>query len=611
MTIRNILVAGAGVLGHQIAFQSAFHNYNVTLFDTQDHVIKSIPRRLTQLQKMYERDLQATPAEVQAAYDRITVSTSLSEVIADIDLVIEAVPEHLEIKQQFYSELSQLAPEHTIFATNTSALRPEDLSLYTGRPDRFIALHFTNEIWKRNTVEIMRTEETSQATTQCVIDFAERIGMVHLPVFKSHPGYITNSLFMPFTSAATCLFGNHVSDPMTIDRAWMCYTQNKIGPFGMMDIVGTKTQQWIHQSVYAKKPDAWRKHFLETLAQMMQQEATGKFNSRGFYTYPNPQFEAPAFLENTLTDLDIDPTRQQVVIIGKGEYSVQLAILLAKHGFEPSIHLMRNCTSKQLAQRIFMTLHHYQDALRMNDYELKMIYQRIHIISDVTQALKHADVVIEALPERAKSKLHFYQQDARTCAPSCMIMSMTPTLDILTRPDTIAAVKNMIHVHVPYHAWSRPFCEILFNSTTSQSQRDFAQHFMDKLGLAVIPISASTNQTILNTLLMPVLFSALTLVVEGVTDIESVDKTWMINFEAPQGPFGIMDDLGLTTMRKHAYHRYHISGNEADLRICTFLDDYISRGHIGRTHGIGFYDYINGVPYESPTFLAGAVLASQ
>src|ERR1700739_2427457 len=151
MNYKNITVAGSGVLGSQIAFQTAYNGFHVNVNDILDQVLGQAKERLTKLKHHYKEDLRATQQTVDEAFSRISFYADLA--VADADPVIEAIPEVAKIKTDFYTQLGKVAPEKTIFATNSSTLLPSQFAEATGRPDKFLALHFANCIWKNTTAE--------------------------------------------------------------------------------------------------------------------------------------------------------------------------------------------------------------------------------------------------------------------------------------------------------------------------------------------------------------------------------------------------------------------------------------------------------------------------
>jgi len=297
MNYKNITVAGSGVLGSQIAFQTAYHGFNVSVYDINDEAIERAKERIKKLKPRYQEDLGASNQELDAAYNRLSFYSDLSQAAADADLVIEAVPEVVDIKIDFYQKLGQVAPEKTVFATNTSTLLPSQFAEATGRPEKFLALHFANEIWKNNTAEVMMHPGTDKAVFDDLLEFAKAIGMVALPLYKEQPGYILNSLLVPFLEAGQMLLMKEVADPETIDKTWMIATGAPKGPFAILDIVGITTAYNIANA----KGEAGVPQFKE-LANLLKTEyidkgKLGVATGEGFYKYPNPSYEQPGFLK--------------------------------------------------------------------------------------------------------------------------------------------------------------------------------------------------------------------------------------------------------------------------------------------------------------------------
>ena len=298
MKIQNITIAGSGVLDSQIAFQSAFHGLNVIVYDINDKVLEKAKKSFQVLSKNFKKDLNATDQQLEEAFKKISYSSDLKDSVKNADLMIEAIPENPAIKTEFYTKLAPLSPEKTIFATNTSTLLPSMFAAVTGRPEKFLSLHFANEIWKHNTAEIMGHATTSPEVFQDVVDFAKNIGMVALPLHKEQPGYIVNSLLVPLLDAATTLLVNDVADVETVDKAWMVATGAPVGPFGILDVVGITTAYNINKIKFVKTKDETAGKVVDYLKKnFIDQNKLGLSTLEGFYKYPNPTFQDVDFLK--------------------------------------------------------------------------------------------------------------------------------------------------------------------------------------------------------------------------------------------------------------------------------------------------------------------------
>ncbi|MFC9558634.1 3-hydroxyacyl-CoA dehydrogenase [Agromyces sp. NPDC056965] len=282
--LRNITVLGTGVLGSQIAYQTAYSGFDVVAYDIDDAALEAAKQRFAGLADTYvaEGVEGAADGKAQAALGRITRSSDLGEAVAKADLVIEAIPENLEIKRATYEKLATLAPEHTIFATNSSTLLPSDLASFTGRADRFLALHFANRVWAHNTAEVMGTEATSPEIFQAVVEFAGEIGMVPIEIKKEKAGYLLNSLLVPFLQAAGELLVDGIAEPDAIDKTWRIGTGAPMGPFQIYDIVGLTTAYNISMMGGAKQ-QAFAALIKE---RYIDQGKLGVATGEGFYSYP-------------------------------------------------------------------------------------------------------------------------------------------------------------------------------------------------------------------------------------------------------------------------------------------------------------------------------------
>lgn len=242
LEIRAVTVLGTGVLGSQIAFQTAFHGYAVQAYDISEAALDAARGRFSTLATTYHEEVVgATNESTERARASIGLTTDLAAATADADLVIEAVPEVLDIKRETYRKLSEVAPDHTIFATNSSTLLPSEIAEFTGRPDKFLALHFANRIWKFNTAEVMGSPWTDPHVFRAVADFAASIGMVPIEVHREKSGYVLNSLLVPFLNSAMELAAGGYAEPEAVDNTWRIATGAPMGPFQILDVIGLTT----------------------------------------------------------------------------------------------------------------------------------------------------------------------------------------------------------------------------------------------------------------------------------------------------------------------------------------------------------------------------------
>jgi 3-hydroxybutyryl-CoA dehydrogenase len=282
--ISTVTVLGTGVLGSQIAFQSAYSGFAVIAYDINDATLTAGQKRIAGLVETYKKQVKgAAYGKADAALKRITWQTDLGGAVAHANLVIESIPEKLELKRDTYRKIGPLAPPTTIFATNTSTLLPSDLMESTGRPDRFLALHFANPIWIHNTAEVMATSKTDPEVYETIVGFASAIGMVPIEIKKEHARYVLNSLLEPFFDCALSLLVDGIAEPETVDKTWRIGTGARLGPFQILDTVGLRTVYNINAAGTEEQQRLAR--FLKE--NYIDKGKLGVDSGEGFYRYPS------------------------------------------------------------------------------------------------------------------------------------------------------------------------------------------------------------------------------------------------------------------------------------------------------------------------------------
>ena len=280
--IRRVSVLGTGVLGAQIAYQVAYSGFEVVAYDIDDAALAAARERFDRLSHTYRAEVHgADDVRTDAALRWLRLTTDLEEAARDADLIIEAIPEVLDLKRSTFAALNELAPASAIFATNSSTLLPSAISDATGRPDRFLALHFANRVWQFNTAEVMGTPETAPAVVEELVQFAAAIGMVPIELHKEKAGYVLNSLLVPLLNSALALAAGGYADVEDVDRTWRIATGAPMGPFQIYDVIGLTTPYNIlaYGSEGDRRLAAWVKE------NYIDKGKLGVATGEGFYTY--------------------------------------------------------------------------------------------------------------------------------------------------------------------------------------------------------------------------------------------------------------------------------------------------------------------------------------
>ncbi len=249
--MNHVTVAGGGVLGVQIAIQSAVKGKDVTIWLRSESSITRTKPRLSYFEEQYLNTLKAgIPApglagvneeDVKKAISSLKIELDLEKALSEADLLIEAISEEAEVKKDFFEKASPFINENMIVVTNSSTLLPSMFADDVPYPQNFLSLHFANHIWINNLAEVMVQPKTSKEAFEKVMAFAREIGMDPVAVLKEKNGYLLNSMLVPFLMSAMDLFVTETGSAEDIDKAWMKGTGAPIGPFRMLDAIGLET----------------------------------------------------------------------------------------------------------------------------------------------------------------------------------------------------------------------------------------------------------------------------------------------------------------------------------------------------------------------------------
>ena len=322
MNYKKIVVCGGGILGSQIAFQSAYCGYDVVILIRKEDSKEDVKSKLDNLYNTYKEtielmdtkegkvpgnwangianidyfDKEKCLVKAENALNSIDVLDDQASALENSDLVIESITENFDIKADFYKTISPLLPEKTVVVTNSSSLLPSKLAKYTGREEKYLALHFANSIWKNNIAEIMKQSSTDDKYFEEIIEFAKSINMIPLAAQEEKSGYLLNSMLIPFLLSAMDLVANGISDYETIDKAWTLGTGAPKGPFQIIDTVGLETAKNIVMQ-YQKVPNVFDPllkkmllpynydGMLKILNKYIEEGKLGKSTKEGFYKY--------------------------------------------------------------------------------------------------------------------------------------------------------------------------------------------------------------------------------------------------------------------------------------------------------------------------------------
>jgi len=278
--LRQIGVAGFGTMGSEIALLASMAGYEVFAYDVVAGVVEDKLKRLSKLIRMLRKE--ASDDERAEVIERISVQKDLDG-FAGCDLVVEAVLEDFEVKSRFFSELNGICGQEAIFATNTSSIGITRLAAVSGRPERFIGLHFFNPPSQMTLVEVVPGLQTTDEVRDASVEFIKKLGKKPL-VFKETPGVVVNRVLMAMAVEAMALYEEGIGEPAEIDEALRRGAGWPLGPFKLMDLVGLDVFLQACEMLYREHGNSkFRPPFV--LKQLVQAGRLGRKTRAGFYDY--------------------------------------------------------------------------------------------------------------------------------------------------------------------------------------------------------------------------------------------------------------------------------------------------------------------------------------
>ena len=283
MSIDRIAVVGGGTMGNGIAHVAAQSGKSVKLLDISEEVLTAA---MATIGKNLDRQVKKgvlDEAGKAAVLGRIEIGTDLAAGVAEVDLVVEAAPEKMELKRQIFATLDASAPQGAILATNTSSISITDIAAGTSRPDKVIGMHFMNPVPVMKLVEIIRGLATSDETTTAVVELAEELGKTPVEV-NDFPGFVANRILLPMINEAVTALMEGVAEAEAIDTVMKLGMNHPMGPLALADLIGLDTCLSILEVLHAGLGDD-RYSPSPLLRKYVAAGWLGRKSGRGFYDY--------------------------------------------------------------------------------------------------------------------------------------------------------------------------------------------------------------------------------------------------------------------------------------------------------------------------------------
>lgn len=282
--LKKISVIGSGAMGSQIAMVCALSGYQVALQDIQFESLEKAKHLLEgQMNKRIVKG-KLTEQEVEEAFARLSFTTDLEEAVQDADYVIEAIVEKLDIKRQLFAQLDQLAPPHTILATNSSTIVSSEIAPATNRPEKVCNMHFFNPALVMDLVEVVQGPHTSDETAEITMALSKRLNKTPILLQKEISGFVANRILGKIMNEAIYLLENEIATAEEIDLACTKALNHPIGPFALIDLTGLDVHYNVRMERYAKSGDEADKPS-SLIVEKVERGELGRKTGQGFYAY--------------------------------------------------------------------------------------------------------------------------------------------------------------------------------------------------------------------------------------------------------------------------------------------------------------------------------------
>ena len=289
--IKTIGVVGMGLMGHGIVQIAASKGYDVVAVDVDEEArakgvsaiegsVKKLASKAVAKGKMTQEEADAS---VEQTLSKISSSTKTSD-LADVDLVVEAIVENLDIKKSFYEQLGKECKPETIFATNTSSFPVKSMAEASGRPDKMTGLHFFNPVQLMKLVEVVKTDQTSQEAFDATFKFAQSLDKVAVTASDT-PGFIVNRLLVPYLASAMQMVDRGDASPTDIDLAMRFGAGHPMGPLTLADYVGHDTNKAILQGWCDAYPENPAFFVPDCLEKLVAEGNLGRKTGQGFFKW--------------------------------------------------------------------------------------------------------------------------------------------------------------------------------------------------------------------------------------------------------------------------------------------------------------------------------------
>ncbi len=586
---RTVGVVGLGTMGAGIVEVFARNGLQVIAAEVDAEAVERGRAHLATSTSRAVGRGKLTQSDADALLGRITTTTSLAD-LADADLVIEAVPESLDLKAKVFAELDKVCRPDAVLASNTSSLSVTELAVRTGRPGKVVGLHFFNPAPVQKLVEIVRTVVTEQDVADDVAAFAATLDKVPV-VIGDRAGFIANALLFGYLNHAAKMYESRYASREDLDAAMRYGCGYPMGPLALLDLIGLDTSYEILDTMYKQSRNQTHAP-APVLKQMITAGLLGRKSGRGFYTYSGPH--SSEVVPDALTPAGTVPEDvtirdiSRVGVVGTGTMASGIVQVLATAGLDV---IVRGRSESKVDGSIAGIRKSLEKAVvrgKVTEDERDATLARI---TGTTRLEDFADVdlVVEAIAEELDVKRAVFAALDEICKPGAILATTTSSLPVVECAAATSRPQDVIGMHFFNPAPVMKLVEVVSTITTAPDVAASVLALCQRI--RKVPVSCGDRAGfIVNALLFPYLNDAVKMLEAHYATADDIDAAMKTGCALPMGPFELLDVVGLDVSLAIERSLY-LEFREAGFAPAPLLEHLVTAGRLGRKTGHGFRDY--------------------
>ncbi|MEU1751670.1 3-hydroxybutyryl-CoA dehydrogenase [Micromonospora matsumotoense] len=595
-------VVGLGTMGAGIVEVFARNGVDVVAVEISEAALARGRATLTRSTDRAVAKGKLAEADRDALHSRVDFQVGLDALHA-VDLVIEAVPEHLDLKQRIFAELDRVCRPDTILATNTSSLSVTDISVATHRPQQVVGLHFFNPAPVMKLVEVVRTVITATDVVDDVEALCARLGKVDVTI-SDRAGFIANALLFGYLNHAVSMFEARYATREDIDVAMKIGCGLPMGPLALLDLIGLDTAYAILDTMYRRGGRDRRHAPVPLIRQMVTAGLLGRKSGRGFYTYEKPG--SPKVVPDEQTPATTQPATDgasgttgvgggtgpaavtRVGLVGVGALATGLVGAFAMAGYEVVSVDGDVEPSAGISEAVRASLDEGVARGDLGAADRDTALARITWSATLEQ-LADVDLVVEAVAEELSVKQALFARLDGICKPGVVLATTTASLPVIEVAMATQRPADVLGLHFPDPTTVRQLVEVVRTVRTSAEATVTAQAVCTALGSATV-VCGDRAGFVVNALLFPYLNDAVRMLEAGYASVDDIDHAMKLGCGYPAGPFAVLDAVGLDVSLaiQRALYREQ---REPGLAPAPLLEHLVTAGYLGHRTGRGFRDH--------------------